>query len=200
MGIPPQRSDPAVAQVPDILMECADGFAERCRADPRHAHDRERVGRLLCAIGIGHDEATGFLRALDTQLITLTRDGNFRVPGARACSPNLHVVGREGDGVKLHNEVLIHVTAYADLVLDHGWEPTRLVFDPFFASDALDLWGYADAPSSDSWRDGDIVFAAEAKSRVDGADGLRSLLRAFERLNEDPSGRIPPGLRRKWEE
>jgi hypothetical protein len=151
-------------------------------------------------VGVGADEASGFLRALDNGLVTLRPDGNFLVPGARACSPNLHLVGREGNGVKLHNEVLIHVAAYAELVVDHGWDPERIVFDPFFANDALDLWGFSSGPSGESWRDGDIIFAAEAKARVKGGDGLQSLVKAFERLNTDPAAAVPAGQRRKWEE
>ncbi len=196
----PAVDDPRIERLLAVLLECAERFAERCRAEPRHGSDSNRTGSLLCAAGIGVDEASGFLRALDNDLVTLAADGNFRVPGARACSPNLHLVGREGDGVKLHNEVLIHVAAYAELVLDHGWKPDRLVFDPFFGGDALDIWGYARGPKTSSWRDGGIIFAAEAKSRVQGADGLKSLLSAFERLNDDRSALVPTGQRRKWEE
>lgn len=192
--------DPSVERLLAVLLECAEGFADKCRAEPRHGSDGNRTGSLLCAAGIGVDEASGFLRALDYHLVTLAADGNFQVPGARACSPNLHLVGREGDGVKLHTEVLIHVAAYAELVLDHDWKPDRLVFDPFFGGDALDIWGYAAGPKGSSWRDGDIIFAAEAKSRVQGADGLQSLLSAFERLNGDRSPLVPIGQRRKWEE
>lgn len=196
----PSVEHPAIGRVLALLRECAEAFAQRCRAEPRHERDFTRSGSLLCAVGIGADEAAGFLRALDSELVTLAPDGNFTVPDARACSPNLHLVGREGDGVKLHNEVLIHVAAYGELVLDHDWRPDRLVFDPFFGSDALDIWGFAAGPSPTSWRDGDIVFAAEAKARVEGADGLGSLLRAFEKLNADETANVPAGQRRKWQE
>ena len=192
--------DPAIARVLHLLVDCAEVFAQRCRAHPSHPLDGTRTGSLLCAVGIGADEASGFLRALDNDLVTLMPDGNFRIPGARACSPNLHLVGREGEGAKLHNEVLIHVAAYAELVLDHGWHPERLVFDPFFGNDALDIWGFADGPQGRQWRDGDIVLAAEAKARTDGADGLSSLVKAFQRLYLDPSASVPSGQRRKWQE
>ncbi len=196
----PDVEDPAMARVLSLLLQCAEQFAKECREEPRHERDLTRSGRLLCAVGIGTDEASGFLRALDSELVTLRPNGNFLVQGARACSANLHLVGREGDGVKLHTEVLVHATAYAELVIDHGWHPQRLVFDPFFANDALDLWGFATEPSGESWRDGDIVFAAEAKARVKGRDGLQSLLKAFEQLNANPCAAVPPGQRRKWEE
>lgn len=196
----PAIANPAVRRVLRLLLECADTFAETCRKHPDHPSDATRTGRLLCAIGLGADEAAGFLRALDEGLITLRPDGNFKAPTARACSPNLHLVGREGEGVKLHNEVLIHVTAYAELVLDHGWDPSRLVFDPFFANDALDLWGFDAPPAGGSWRDGSIVFAAEAKARVKGSDGLGALTHAFDTLGADPTAPVDKGHRRKWGE
>ena len=41
----------------------------------------------------------------------------------------------------MHNEVLIHVTAHAELVLAHLWTPRTLAFDPFVGDAAVDLWG-----------------------------------------------------------
>jgi hypothetical protein len=86
-------------------------------------------------------------------------------------------------------------------VLDLGWEPARLVYDPFFSSDALDLWGY-DAPALTpaAWRDGRITFAAEAKARVDGGNGLSALRRIFELLQRDPGLPAAKQYRRKWDE
>lgn len=195
-----ELGDPAFNRLLGVLLESAQSFAAHCRANPRHDRDPARTGQLLCAVGLGEDETHGFLRALDQGLVVLDNKGGFQIPAARACSPNLHLVGREGDGVKLHNEVLIHVSAYAELILDHGWNPDRLVFDPFFTDDHLDLWGYAEAPRGADWRDGDVVFAAEAKSRVKGADGLQALRRTFDRLAEDPEELVPDGHRHKWNE
>jgi len=189
----------AVDRLADVLQAEAAGFARNCREHPAHVLDGDRAARLLCAAGIGRDEARGFTRALDHGLVELDGKGGFIVPGARACSPNLHLVGRETDHVKLHNEVLIHVAAYAELVLDHGWAQDRLVFDPFMNGAALDLWGYAEKPNG-PWNEGRIVFAAEAKSRVKGGDGLNALVRAFETLEADPDARVGAGHLRKWNE
>lgn len=199
----PVFNDPATDRVLDLLLGWADSFAGACRRQPhpKAPLDLTRSPQLLCAVGLGRDECAGFLRALEAGIVTVSEDGNFRVPAARQCSQNLHVVGRQGNQVGLHNEVLIHVTMYAELVLDYGWPQDRIVFDPFFANDALDLWGY-DAPPTepDRWREGTIIFAAEAKSRVDGGDGLRSLAAAFERLSSDPSAKCAKGQKRKWDE
>lgn len=90
---------------------------------------------------------------------------------------------------------------YEELVLDRGWDPQAIVFDPFFGNDALDLWGFDAPPRLDmSWRDGRITFAAEAKSRIAGGDGLQSLRRAFDRLVGDPDATVSSGHRRKWDE
>jgi hypothetical protein len=199
----PALETPATRRVLSLLLDSAERFAARCRRnpDPRFPHDADRSARLLCAVGLGNDEASGFLRAIDTGLVELHQDGNFTVPGARACSSNLHLVGRERDHVKLHNEVLIHVTAYAELVLNLHWEPGRIVFDPFFDGDALDLWGYESATAAGpSWRDGRITLAAEAKARVGGRDGLNALRRGFDRLQQDPSTPVDKGHGPKWEE
>ncbi|MGP3965127.1 hypothetical protein ACTWPT_55185 [Nonomuraea sp. 3N208] len=187
-----------------LLMSCAEAFAAGCRAEPdrKYLHsDLVRRPALLYGVGLGQDESRAFLRALDADLVEVGPDGWFFVPAARACSPNLHLIGRNGDHVKLHTEVLIHVGAYAELVLDHGWAPERLIFDPFFSGAALDLWGYDGPPGAGDPQAGDIVFAAEAKTRQDGVDGLTALLRSLQLLAADPThqpshkGHLP-----KWRE
>ncbi|MCW2881055.1 MAG: hypothetical protein JWQ95_5155 [Sphaerisporangium sp.] len=187
-----------------LLMDCAEAFAAGCRAVPsRKYRDIDLVRRpaLLYGIGLGVDESRVFLRALDAGLVEVGPDGRFFVPGARACSANLHLVGRNGDHVKLHTEVLIHVGAYAELILDHSWAPDRLVFDPFFSGAALDLWGYAEPPGAGDPQSGDIVFAAEAKTRQDGGDGLTALLRSLQLLAADPTHQPPnKGHLPKWRE
>jgi hypothetical protein len=186
-----------------MIQECAAVFAEGCRRSPdrRFPQDPGRLPLVRYGRGLGVDEATGFLRALEAGLVTVEADGHFLIPRARACSRNLHLVGRNDDHVALHTEVLIHVTAYAEMVLDHGWQPERMVFDPFARGAALDLWGYqAPAAEHESWWEGDITFVAEAKARVTGSDSLTGLAAALERLKADPTASVDRGHRRKWDE
>ena len=75
------------------------------------------------------------------------------MPSARACSPSLHLVGRNGDHVRLHTEVLVHVAVYGELVLDQGWNPACIAFDPFIGGAHLDLWGFAER----AWKQPEVV-------------------------------------------
>ncbi|MCA1839901.1 MAG: hypothetical protein LC723_06170, partial [Actinobacteria bacterium] len=52
-------------------------------------------------------EASAFWRAYDAGLVVVYPDGRFEIQGARSCSPNLHLVGKNGDGVAVHMEYLI---------------------------------------------------------------------------------------------
>lgn len=146
------REKEAQAEVHGLLMRCAVAFAQECnrRPSPKFRRDRTRSAALRFGRGLGADESAAFLRALEAGLATVAPDGGFLVPTARACSPNLHLVGRNEDHVAVHTEVLIHVGAYAELVLDGGWEPERLAFDPFTRGAALDLWGFK-GPAGVNW-------------------------------------------------
>lgn len=191
----------AQAATDELLMACAEVFAAACRSWPSQKFPRDpvRSPSLLYGRGLGIDEASGFLRAMEHGLIVVAPDGGFQVPGARACSMNLHLVGRNEDHVALHTEVLIHITSYAELVLDHGWEESCLVFDPFVRGAALDLWGFAGAADG-PWWEGEVTFASEAKARVDGRDGLRSLLASLLALSIDPATRASNNHLAKWRE
>ncbi|WP_353952523.1 hypothetical protein V6K52_03500 [Knoellia sp. S7-12] len=202
LGRPEQAwSTRAQATTDEMLTACADVFAAACRSRPskKFPRDPTRSPRLLYGRGLGVDEAGGFVRALEHGLIVLAPDGGFQVPGARACSKNLHLVGRNEDHVALHTEVLVHITSYAELVLDHGWEESCLVFDPFVRGAALDLWGFARAADG-PWWEGEITFASEAKARVDGPDGLRSLLASLLALSSDPATSASNNHLAKWRE
>lgn len=191
----------AQAEVHELLMRCAAAFAQECnrRPSPKFPRDSTRSAVLRFGRGLGADESAAFLRALEAGLATVAPDGGFLVPTARACSPNLHLVGRNEDHVAVHTEVLIHVGAYAELVLDRGWEPERLAFDPFTRGAALDLWGFK-GPAGVNWWDGTIAFVAEAKARVAGSDSLTGLASALERLQADSTVSADSGHRRKWDE
>ena len=191
----------AQAETDEVLQACAAVFSAGCREcpSPKFPRDVGRLPSLLYGRGLGADESTGFLRALAENLVIVAPDGGFQVPGARACSANLHLVGRNEDHVVVHTEVLIHITAYAELVLDLGWPQDRLVFDPFVRGAALDLWGFAGTPG-DHWWEGEVIFAAEAKARVDGGDGLRSLLTSLNRQAADPQAAANSNHSAKWKE
>ena len=197
---------PAQRDVNDLLVGCAEVFASNCRATPNRQFPKDAVRRpvLLYNRGLGRDESTAFLRARQHGLVEVRPDSNFLIPNARECSKNLHLLSRNGDHFRVNNEALIHIGAYAELILDRGWKPSMLVFDPFFNKDALDLRGYA-APCEPkaNWRDGRITFVAEAKARVQGpdsADTLSNLFSAFEQLQKDQTAHVEDRHRRKWNE
>ena len=160
-----------------------------------------RPGALAIAAygrGLGADEASGFIRALEHGLVVVAPDGGSQVPGARACSKNLHLVGRNEDHVVVHTEVLIHITSYAELVLDYGWEENCLVLDPFVRGAALDLWGFARAAEG-PWWEGE--FSSSLKQRLEWmvrTDSARcSPLRA---LSSDPAAEARHNHLAKWRE
>jgi len=124
----------------ELLLGCAEVYASDLRVGP-HPKDAIRKPYLLYERGLGQDEAAAFLRARRHSLVEIKPDSNFRIPNARACSKNLHLLSRNDDHFRVNTEALIHVGAYAELILDRGWEPSMLVFDPFFSGAALDLWG-----------------------------------------------------------
>ena len=199
----PSWQTAAQREVHELLSRCATEFARQCRdqPNPKFPRDVTRTALLRYGRGLGTDETAAFLRARDAGLVVVEGDGHFLVPQARACSPNLHLVGRNNDHVALHTEVLIHLGAYAELVLDRGWDPHRIVFDPFIRDAALDLWGYRSATEpGNPWWDGTITFAAEAKARVAGSDSLSTLAAAFACLELDPGAVVDRGHRRKWDE
>lgn len=196
----PDWVTPTQARAHALLASCAVEFAAACRAAPhtRFPRDAARRPELLYGSGLGVGEAAGFVRAVDEGLVVVAGDGGFLVPGARACSTSLHLVGRNEDHVVLHTEYLIQLTAYAELV-HSGWAQDRLVFDPFFGGAALDIWGYAHPPTG-RWRDGQVVLGVEAKSRVAGSDGLAGLRSSLLRLSADPATPTRQNHFRKWQE
>jgi hypothetical protein len=61
--------------------------------------------------------------------------------------------------------------------------------------------GYDGPPGADKPQAGNIVVAAEAKTRQDGGDGLRALLRSLRMLAADPNCQpLRKGYLRKWRE
>lgn len=181
--------DERVAEVKRLLEGWAAGFAFACQTKPSHHLDPTRGPSLgFGSRGLASDEGTAFLRAYEAGLVIVDPDGRFRLPGARACSDNLHLVGRSGDHVALHTEYLVHLGAYGELVLDHGWSRSQLSFE----RGEFDIWGHDDV--------GEVVLAVEAKARAHRphADSLESLLGSFERLACDPEATVPKNHLRKW--
>jgi hypothetical protein len=177
-------SDGDVVRVRALLEECAVVFAAS-----RTAHTRQLRHTLdFGTRGLGSDEGRAFLRALDSGLVRVFPDGEFTLPGAAHNLNRPHLVGEDGKGgVTLHTEYLIHIGAYAELVLDHDWPRERLAFD----MGAWDLHGLR--------RDGSISLLMEAKARFDGREGLARLRDDLHGLVRDPSRAVNSTTRRKYE-
>jgi hypothetical protein len=199
----PSRWTSAQREVGELLLGCADIFAADHRQRPHRKFptDGIRQPHILLNRGLGVDEAAAFLRAYRHGLVNVKPNGNFLIPNARACSLNLHLLSRNGDHLRVNTECLIHVGAYAELVLDYAFKSSLLIFDPFFNDDAMDLWGYAEPvrPGAAAW-EGKVVLLVEAKARVKGGDSLSALLSSFEKLSEDPAVPVSRNHRRKWNE
>lgn len=176
-------------EVRSLLETCAAAFAEECRRQPRVERDAERLPHLHFGKGgLQLDEASTFWRAYSEGVVRVDRDGRFEIVGARSCSPNLHLVGRNGDAVAVHMEYLIHIGACAELILDHGWNARDLSFE----CGQLDIWGHDSS--------GEVILGVEAKARVAGGDSLESLARTFELRCEKVDALAPDNHDRKWNE
>ncbi len=183
-----------VDRVGELTSQYADAFAEACRsgrAKPARdtktaANDAGREGQLV-RVDAQPDECAAFLRALDQGLVHVKPTGRFWATTARRTSRNLHLVGRSGTATALHTEYLIHIGAYAELILDHGWAPASLDFE----CGAFDVEG----------GDHRLLLLVEAKARVDGptSDTLKALRNALLSRARDPSVVLSVNHRNKWD-
>lgn len=148
----------------DLLAAWAEAFA------------LERFGALaplrLGDRGLHPDEGASFLRAVDGGHVVVEDNGKFR---STNCRPkpgggvyNLFTANTWNDDlhVSLNTEYLVHFGAATELVTEWGWSRDDVEVEV----------GEFDARC---WADGRISLAMEAKARVDGQDGLASLLRSF---------------------
>jgi hypothetical protein len=138
--------------------------------------------------GLGEDESRSFVRALDAGLVRVLPDGEFTLPGAAHNLNRPHLIGEDGKGgMTLHTEYLIHIGAYAELVLDHDWPAARLALD----MGPWDLHGLRS--------DGSVSLLMEAKARFDGRDGVARLRDDLHGLARDPSRPVTSTTRKKYE-
>lgn len=178
-----------VESVSLFLQECARNFADGCISNSTNPLDSVRRADLHFGKGgLQEDEATAFWRAVETGIVDVDADGRFEIRGARSCSPNLHLVGRNGEAVAVHMEYLIHIGACAELILDHGWNPQDLSFE----CGQLDIWGHGFS--------NEVILGVEAKARVLGGDSLEALARTFELRCERVDSPAPGNHDRKWHE
>ena len=127
-----------------------------------------RVG----ARGLHSDDTAAFLRAVDAGLISIELNGSFQ---PQACRPkkgggkySLFTANRWNDDfyISLNTENLIHFGAATELVTCWGWSPDQVEVEV----------GQFDARA---WKNDKVQVAMEAKARVDGPDGLASLLQSI---------------------
>jgi hypothetical protein len=129
--------------------------------------------------GLHTDDAASFLRAVDAGLIIIEPNGLFQ---PQACRPkkgggrySLFTANRWNDDlyVSLNTENLIHFGAATELVTSWGWNSDQVEVEV----------GEFDARV---WKNGKVQVAMEAKARVEGQDGLASLLRSFLKFAQMP--------------
>ena len=111
------------------------------------------------------------------------------MPGERSGKYTLHLIGRNGPGVAVHMEYLIHIGAYAELVLDHGWARGALEFE----RGEFDIVGLG--------TDDKESLLVEAKARAEGSDSLAALRDSLLAASADEAFHISvDNHRRKWEQ
>jgi hypothetical protein len=173
-----------LVRVRALLEMWAAGFAASRSVHPRRLHPTLGLGTR----GLREDESRCFARALDSGLVRVLPDGEFSLPGAAHNLERPHLIGEDGHGgVTLHTEYLIHIGAYAELVLDHDWPPNQLAFD----MGAWDLHGLR--------TDGTVALLMEAKARFAGPNGLARLRDDLHGLARDSSRTVTSTTRKKYE-
>ena len=163
--VPPggARLDDPIGRLGVLLGRWATVFAEKRFGEPQPL----RLGSR----GVHADEAAAFLRALDAGAVIVRADGGFTMSACRqkttGGSYNLFTENRWNDDfyVGLNTEYLIHIGAAAALT-SWGWRAEEIDFEV----------GEFDARA---WSGDRVALLMEAKARVEGADGLATLLRSF---------------------
>ena len=179
----PDSDTPAVRRLRVLLQDWAVTFAQ----------DRADVESALVTWprrGLYDDEASSFLRALDTGLVTVDASGFCTLPTVRAKTPagRYALLSKSGSGVSVNLEYLVQIGATAELVLDHGWSPADLAFE----RGEFDALGVG--------TDGRILLAVEAKARVSGPDSLQKMLETWLLIAEDASIDLNTNAGRKYRE
>lgn len=187
-----------VDEVRRLVRGWAAGFASNCRKNPspgeKRRRDLERKETLTEGKGgLQPDECRAFLRSYGAGLVRVDPDGCFSMPEERTHKHTLHLVGRDGDHLRLHTEYLTQIGAYGELVLDHGWSRHALAFE----MGEFDILGFAATPDLHER----AALLVEAKARISGGDSLFSLREAFIAKSADPAFLMSAhNHRRKWDE
>jgi hypothetical protein len=173
--VPPggEEVELAVERLKALLSDWALGFSER-RPDVGGA------GLSFGIRGVRQDEAAAFLRAIDSGIINVDDAGYVRCIGTQQKSREsiYCLFGKNGAGVALHTEYLIHFGAAGELVTYFGWPSDRVLVEvgEFDAAVEIGL---------------QTIIAMEAKARVEGSDGLSRLMESFLKFAESPQPPVP---------
>ena len=164
---------PRLGRLWALLIERAAGFAA-AREDVLTAN------LLPPRRGLGRDESSSFLRAVDEGFAVVDRAGYVTLPMVQQKKPvgRYALFSKSGAGVSVNLEYLVQVGATAELVLDHGWSSDRVGFER----------GEFDAVAYDE-EGGRVAMAMEAKARPTGPDSLEKLVRCVGVVRGRPDGR-----------
>ena len=140
--------------------------------------------------GLLDDEASSFLRALDSGFVSVDGAGFVVLPTVRAKTPagRYALLSKSGSGVSINLEYLIQIGATAELVMDHGWSPADIDFE----RGEFDAVGVGPGDR--------VLLVMEAKARVSGPDSLEKLLTSWMLMAEDPSIDLNNNAGRKYRE
>lgn len=127
-----------------MLQSCAEPFAER-------RHDAMSARLLEPARGLRHDEASGFLSAVDSGFALVDRAGYVTLPKVRQkrAVGRYALLSKSGSGISVNLEYVVQVCAAHELVRRHGWSAGELDFE----RGEFDALGYGlTAGRSSPWR------------------------------------------------
>lgn len=175
--------DVAAGRLRSLLAEWALGFAES-------RSDVETATVVWPRRGIHPDEATAFLRGVDSGHVTVDSAGYVSLHRVRAKTPSgrYALLSKSGAGVSVNLEYLIQIGAVTELVEDLGWPPDALDFE----RGEFDVLGMGP--------DDRVTLAVEAKARVTGNDSLEKLVRRWLELASSPHRELADNPGRKYRE
>jgi hypothetical protein len=183
--------NPDVLKVKELLQTWGNVFANECRKYPGkgkyHGFDPVRKSEMRWALGgLQPDECKAFLKAYQAkpEIVRFNPNGSFTMRGKRNSEKGpYHILGRYGDHITNFAEYLTHISAFGELVLDHGW----LLEDVVFEKGEFDILGYDNTEKSMER----AILLVEAKARVSaGNDSLESLRDSLINKAADPSYKI----------
>jgi hypothetical protein len=194
--------NPDILKVKELLQTWGNVFANECRKNPGKGKyqklDPVRRSEMHWALGgLQSDECKAFLKTYQAkpEIVRFNPNGSFSIRGRRNRRKGpYHILGRYNDHTTNFAEYLIHIGAFGELVLDHGWSLENLVFE----QGEFDILGYDNTEKAM----GRAILLVEAKARVSaGNDSLESLRDSLINKAADPSYEITkPNHLHKWNE